>query len=206
MRTKRYSNEEIEEIYNKFAKWYDFGMLFTKLILGNLRKKLIGRVEGKVLEVSIGSGVNLPYYGKNCEIVGIDLSKEMLKRAKKKALKYGIKVKLSWGDAEKLNFNDGEFDYVVDTLGLCTFPSPIKALKEMKRVCKKNGRILLLEHGIGQGEIINKFLNWREDRHYKKLGCHLTRNINQIVKDSGLKIVEERRKLFGTLYYIIAKK
>ena len=202
----KYSSKQIEAIYDKHAKWYDFRMYFTESIIKKLRRKLIGNANGRVLEISFGSGVNLPYYCKDCEIVGIDISKEMLKRAKKRASKYGRKVNLKEGNVEKLIFKDEQFDYVVDTLGLCTFANPDKALIEMKRVCKRNGKILLLEHGLGRSKIINKFLNWKEARHYKKSGCHLTRDIIGMVKKSGLSIVEEKRKCFGTICYIIAKK
>ncbi len=203
---KDYSNSEVEKIYDEHAKLYDFRMFFIEFFLRKLRRELISNIKGKVLEVSIGSGANLRYYPKNCEIVGIDLSKEMLELASKKALKYDTKVKLEKGNAEKLRFKGEEFDCVIDTLGLCTFPNPNKVLSEMKRVCKKNGRILLLEHGIGKHRLVNKFLNWRNHNHYRRLGCHLTRDIGKIVKNSGLKIIGEKRKIFGSIYYIIAKK
>jgi ubiquinone/menaquinone biosynthesis C-methylase UbiE len=142
--SKKYLSKDIEKIYDKYSNWYDFEMFFIELYLKRLRKRLINKARGKVLEVSVGSGVNLPFYNKNCKVVGIDLSEEMLKKARVKSQNLEVNVKFKRADVENLMFKDEEFDFVIDTLGLCTFSNPIKALKEMKRVCNKKGKVLLL--------------------------------------------------------------
>src|SRR3990167_6881357 len=186
---KELSKLEIRDKYNQYAKWYDLVEGIAELIFGKYRRELMGKAHGKVLEVGIGSGRNLRYYPKDCEIYGIDVSKEMLKRAGEKAEGLGIKIRLKEADAERLPFKKGEFDCVVDTLGLCTYPNPVKALKEMKRVCKKERRIFLLEHGRSS----NGVLRWIQEKVRKKqlerLGCHVERDIAKSVKQAGLEIM-----------------
>src|SRR3989344_844500 len=200
MRQKKLRQQEITSKYNSFAKYYNFAELFMSLLIGRYRKELLRGVKGKVLEVGIGTGANLRYYSDDCEITGVDLSKEMLKMSRFKADKFGRKVKLIMGNAEKLPFKKRGFDFVVDTLCLCTYPNPIKALKEMKRVCKRNGKILLLEHGISDNKFVAKMQGEREERHYQRVGCSLLRDHFELAKKAGLKIIRRERKLFGIIY------
>lgn len=206
MEYKKLSQKEIISKYDSYAKYYNFAEIFMSLLLGKYRKKLLREVKGRVLEVGIGTGANLRYYSSECNVAGVDLSKEMLKIARRNADKLGKNVTLRLGNAEKLPFGNKRFDYVVDTLGLCTYPNPIKALKEMKRVCKKNGRILLLEHGISDYGFAAKFQKKREKKHYQKVGCSLLRDHFELAGKAGLKIARKERKLFGIIYVIIAKQ
>lgn len=203
MEKEKLSKEEIRERYDSFSKWYNLLEIFTNVLIGKYRRGLLKKAQGKVLEVGIGTGANLRYYNSDCRITGIDLSKEMLKKAERKAKKLGKDIALEEGDVENLPFRAGEFDCVVDTLGLCTYPTPIRALKEMKRVCKKNGKILLLEHGISNRTFIAKLQRKREFKHYEKIGCSLLRNHEELTRKAGLKIIRIERKLFGIIYMII---
>lgn len=205
MEKGKLSKEEVRDKYNSFASWYNLIRIFSNVLIGKYRKELLKYAHGKVLEVGIGTGANLKYYSDDCKIVGIDLSGEMLKKAERKARKLGRDVELKEEDAENLPFKNREFDCVVDTLGLCTYPNPIRALKEMKRVCKRNGKILLLEHGISNRAFIAKLQRKREFKHYQKIGCSLLRNHEESAKKAGLKIVRIERKLFGIIYVIAGK-
>lgn len=205
MEKKELSKEEIRDKYNSFASWYDFIGIFSNILVGKYRKDLLKYIRGRILEVGIGTGANLKYYSRDCKITGIDLSAEMLRIAERKAKKLGRDIALEEGDVENLPFRAGEFDYVVDILGLCTYPNPIRALKEMKRVCKKNGKILLLEHGISNRAFIAKSQRKRESKHYQKIGCSLVRNPEESAKKAGLKIVRIERKIFGIIHVIVAR-
>ncbi|MEK6889201.1 MAG: methyltransferase domain-containing protein [Nanoarchaeota archaeon] len=203
---RKMNSKQIAEKYDLIAKWYDFCVSIIEVLgMIGLRKKLIGKARGKVLEIGIGTGRNLRYYNKECEIIGIDYSEEMLKIAKKRADKSKMNVKLIKMDAEKLNFRKVKFDSVVDTLGLCTYSNPIKVLKEMKRVVKKNGKILLLEHGESNNKFIRKLQGFSRESHYEKSGCNLLRNHEELVRKAGLKIVKIERKFFGIFYLIEAR-
>lgn len=202
---KKLTQDDINIKHNRFAKYYDFAGLFLNVFIGKYRERLLRNVKGKVLEIGVGTGANFKYYSDKCEIYGVDMSKEMLKRAKKKADQLGITVHLEIGNAEKLHFRKGEFDFVVDTLGLCTYINPIRVIKEIKRVCKSNGKILLLEHGISNNNIICKLQEKREPKHYWKTGCSLLKNHEELVRKAGLKIIKIERKLFGIIYIIGAE-
>ncbi len=199
-------NKKVNERYNTISKFYDFFMIpFEFLLVGRLREKLLSKAKGKVLELAIGTGTNLEYYQKNYDLTGIDMNKEMLKKAKQKADKKGLKIKLVSGDANKIPFKNKTFDIVVDTLGMCTYKEPIKVLKEMKRVCKNNGRILLLEHGASKISFIRRFQEKMDGRKNKTVGDNSSRNHEELVKKAGLKIEKIERYALGIFYLIIAK-
>ncbi|NCO11437.1 class I SAM-dependent methyltransferase [Candidatus Pacearchaeota archaeon] len=199
---------DIRKTYDGLAKIWDFVATPMEFLFGisRLRKQLMRRAHGEVLELAVGTGRNFNYYDKSCSITAVDLSPGMLKRAEQKAERLGLQVELGRGSAENLDFDDESFDCVTETLALCTYKDPIKALHEMQRVCKKDGYILLLEHGISDNSLIKRWQNWRELPHYEKMGCHLTRNPLKIVQDAGLNIKESKRTGIGkSLYLIVAR-
>jgi len=204
---KKITKKKRVKDYNNYAKWYDLLIWpLEKTILKSKRKKLISNAKGEVLEIAIGTGANLKYYGKECKrITGIDPSKEMLKKAKKKSTKIKIKTKLILGQIEKLKFKEKSFDTIVDTLGICTYKEPMKVIKIMKKLCKPKGRIILLEHGISNNELIRQLQKRREKKHYLKTGCSLIRNPEELVKKAGMKIIRAKRSTLGIIYSIIAK-
>lgn len=153
--------------YNEL-KDYDSNIEWDEFIMSipSKRKYLIEKAKGDVLEVSAGTGRNLEYlqYTSLKSLNVIDQSKEMLLLALKKFRQFkdnidytNVFFKVMAG--ENLIFGDGEFDYVIDTFGLCSHHDPVKALKEMARVCRADGFILLLEHGRSEYEFINKALD-----------------------------------------------
>lgn len=201
MKGKKLSLRDIEQIYALTAKWYDVWMNALEfLFLGKMRRELLREARGKVLEVGIGTGLNLKHYPTQCELIGIDYTKEMLAKAQKRAERLGKKVKLMQGDAQKMRFGKERFDTVVDTLGLCTYPNPIRALREMKRVCKKGGQILFLEHGKSSNAFVQRLQCWRAEKHYEQMGCRLLLNHEELIRRARLKIVKSERKFFGIFW------
>jgi ubiquinone/menaquinone biosynthesis C-methylase UbiE len=107
------------------------------------------------------------------DITAVDLSPNMLEVARANANKHTLTVNLVVMDAEHLEFPDGSFDTVVSTLSTCTFPDPVKVLQEMKRVCRPNGLILLLEHGHSNLPRLADFQDRNEYKHFREhAGCH----------------------------------
>jgi len=92
----------------------------------------------------------------------------------------------------------------VDTFGLCSFDDPVKALNEMRRVCKDDGQILLLEHGRSHYDWLNRVLDVNSQKHTEKWGCIWNRDISEIVEEVGLEVKSSYRVHFGTTYYITA--
>src|SRR5215472_431701 len=136
-----------KRVWDKSAPSYDKQIaFFEKIQFGGGREWLGKRAHGRVLEVAIGTGLDLPYYPADATITGIELSPAMLAIARRRAASLGRDVDLREGDAEHLPFADASFDTVVCALSLCTIPGPAPAIGEMKRVLAPGGRLLLLDH------------------------------------------------------------
>ena len=157
------------------------------------RKKVVPLAEGKILEVGIGSGLNLPFYNKSKieEIWGIDPSEELNAMAKKVAIKEDINVNFITSSAEDIPFPSDYFDTVLITYTMCTIPSVLQANKEIRRVLKHNGKMIFCEHGVSPDENIKKWQK-RLNSIWGKIagGCNINRNIPVLIKSSGFKIVE----------------
>jgi ubiquinone/menaquinone biosynthesis C-methylase UbiE len=117
-----------------------------RLGLARQRRRTAGAATGRVLELGIGTGRNLPHYTSVDEVVGIEPDPLMLRRARPRAAAAPFPVRLVEGSAEALPFGEDEFDTIVVALALCTIPDPDAALREARRVLKPGGRILFLEH------------------------------------------------------------
>lgn len=108
--------------------------------MGKWREELIERIEGeKILEVGVGTGKNLVHYPDNLDVTGIDFSKDMLEKARAKT-KDIENIELIEMDAQDMKFEDNTFDTVITSCVFCSVPDPIKGLKEIRRVCKNNGK------------------------------------------------------------------
>ena len=157
------------------------------------RKNIVPLAEGKILEVGIGSGLNLPFYNKSKieEIWGIDPSEELNAMAKKVAIKEDINVNFITSSAEDIPFPNDYFDTVLITYTMCTIPSVLQANKEIRRVLKHNGKMIFCEHGVSPDENIKKWQK-RLNSIWGKIagGCNINRNIPMLIKSSGFKIVE----------------
>ncbi|KAF9353991.1 Methyltransferase-like protein 7B [Mortierella sp. AD094] len=108
-------------------------------------------------------------------------------------------------NAAAIPYPDQSFDTVVDTFGLCSFEEPVQVLKEMKRVLRPGGKLLLLEHGNSHWGFMQDMQAKQLDRHVHKYGCYWNREIEQLVEEAGLKVVEKERSQLGTVYYMVAE-
>ncbi|MFO7259804.1 MAG: methyltransferase domain-containing protein [bacterium] len=200
------SRREIRAKYDAVAGVYDrLEAIAEWLGVRALRREAFGRARGRVLEVAIGTGKNLPCYPPEVEeIIGVDLSPAMLRVARRRAEELGMEVALLEADAEALPFPDASFDTVASSLSTCTFPDPVRALSEMRRVCKPDGQILLLEHGRSRSPWIARFQDRRADAHARVLGCRWNREPLELVRDAGLAVRHARRTFFGILHLIVA--
>jgi Methyltransferase domain len=139
--------ERIRRIWEKQAPRYDRSVaLWEKILFGDGRWWVCSQIHGEVLEVAIGTGLNLAFYPDGVRLTGVDLSPAMLGIARQRARELGMEVDLREGDAQGLSFPDESFDTVVCTLSLCGIPDDRKAVAEMKRVLRPGGRLLLLDH------------------------------------------------------------
>lgn len=194
---------KIRDVYDDLAPWYDVLEGVPDLLLGSrrLRREIVGEAAGRVLEVAVGTGKNLPHYPRGCRVFGIDLSPGMLARARRRE-RAGPLARM---DVEALAFPDGCFDTVVDSMALCTFPEPVTALREMTRVCRRDGRVLLVEHGRSDHPAVGRFqdrhVHWLSDR----VGCHWNREPDELVEAAGLEVVRVHRTFLGIFQGIVAQ-
>jgi ubiquinone/menaquinone biosynthesis C-methylase UbiE len=157
------------------------------------------------LEVAVGTGKNLRFYPRGSRVVALDLSREMLKVARKRAAKLPINVSFLLADAEALPFSTESFDTIVSSLSSCTFPDPMIAFRQMARVCKPSGRIFLLEHGRSSQDWLARFQEHYADRFAKPLGCHWNREPLELAREANLKVVNAWRGFLGVFHLIEAQ-
>ena len=157
------------------------------------RQKVVPLVEGKVLEVGIGSGLNLPFYDKSKidELWGLDPSEELSDMARKVADRENIEVNFISSGAEEIPLPDSYFDSVLITYTMCTIPEVARANKEIKRVLKRGGKLIFCEHGEAPDENIRKWQK-RINPFWGKLagGCNINRKIPSLIQNAGFEIVE----------------
>ncbi|MFB3819649.1 MAG: class I SAM-dependent methyltransferase [Candidatus Methylomirabilales bacterium] len=109
----------------------------------------------RVLEVGVGTGLNLPLYPRGCKIVGVDISTEMLRKASQRVQELGLRnVQLEVMDASNLAFDDDSFDHVIATYVISAVPDPVKTLQEMQRVCRAKGHLVILNHFKSDNPVI----------------------------------------------------
>jgi ubiquinone/menaquinone biosynthesis C-methylase UbiE len=194
-------------VWDKGAAGYDKQIaFFEKIQFGGGREWLGERAQGRILEVAIGTGLNLSQYPSDATITGIELSPAMLAIARQRAADLGRDVDLREGDAEHLPFSDASFDTAVCALSLCTIPDPATAIGEMKRVLVPGGRLLLLDH-IGSTWPPIYAAQWLFERlTIRAAGEHFTRRQLPLVQAAGFEIVETERLKAGTVERILARK
>jgi len=172
--------------------------------VGRKRRKLFSQATGNVLDVGCGYGVNFPYLTNATHITGIDFSSVMLDKARETARKSPIPVDLRESDAEALNFPDNSFDTVISSLSTCSFYNPVIALREMRRVCKPDGQLLLIEHGRSQWEWVGRYMDKHVQEMIEQGGCRWNQEPQELIREAGLKIIEAERSFLGVFHTIRA--
>jgi ubiquinone/menaquinone biosynthesis C-methylase UbiE len=196
-----------KRVWDKTAPTYDKQIaLFEKIWFSGGRQWLGQRAHGRVLEVAIGTGRNLPHYRSGTSVTGIELSPAMLAIARERAADLGRAVELREGDAEQLPFDDASFDTVVCALSLCTIPDPAIAIAEMYRVLAPGGALLLVDHIASSWPPI-RAAQWLLERiTIRAAGEHFTRRQLPLVQAAGFQIAETERLKAGTVERIFARK
>jgi ubiquinone/menaquinone biosynthesis C-methylase UbiE len=147
------------------------------------RRRIVSQAGGRVLEIGIGSGLNLPLYGREAVVYGIDPSPGLLRRAGRQQPTAAALVEAS---AEIIPFDNAAFDTVVTTWTLCTIPQVDVALREIRRVLRRDGRLLFVEHGLAPDRAVERWQH-RLTPCWKCIGggCHLNRKIDDLISAAG---------------------
>ena len=199
--------QQIQDAYNQQAGLYEItSTVLGWLGLNRLRRRAFGSATGSILEVAAGSGKNLYLFPKSSSVVAVDISSAMLSKAEHKAKRLNLTVTFKQADAEFLPFSESTFDTVVSSLSVCTFADPVQALKEMKRVCRPEGQILLLEHGRSNLKWVSRYQDKKAiKRGPDDTGCYPNRDPERLARKAGLKIDKVERPFWGYFYLISAR-
>ena len=157
-----------------------------------LRARYVGHASGKVLEIGIGSGLNLSHYSAKAKsVTGLDPASELTDMAAPRAEQALPKVNILQLSSEEIPADDAHFDSIVCTWTLCSIPNVYRALKEMYRVVKPGGKFYFVEHGLAPDVSVQRWQR-RIEPLWKLLGggCHLTRKADELIQDAGFIIPE----------------
>jgi ubiquinone/menaquinone biosynthesis C-methylase UbiE len=180
----------VRKRFDRIAWIYDFMESPMEILsVSAWRSELLSNVRGKVLEVGVGTGKNLPYYPEGIELTGIDISLKMLERAKQRADTLKIKAELLLMDIEKMTFPDRYFDTIVSTFVFCSVPDPIQGLREVKRVLKDDGVALFLEHVRSENWFLGKMMDIFNPMVRSLIGPNINRSTVENIRKAGLNII-----------------
>jgi ubiquinone/menaquinone biosynthesis C-methylase UbiE len=174
------------QIFPRLMEWVMAGEAFHRV-----RMELLAQVHSEVLELGIGTGLNLPDYPKTVTgLHAVDPANLFPKIVTERSTSQSFPVRIQHVTAESLPYDDRSFDFAVSTWTLCTIPDPVKALREVRRVLKPDGMFLFLEHGRSENE---KVAIWQDRlnpiQNIIGCGCNLNRRIDHLIIQAGLKIV-----------------
>jgi len=191
--------------YDRIAPFYDpLEALIERLSFRHWRQYLWSRVRGlRILEVGVGTGKNIPYYPKGAQVTAIDLSPAMLQQAREKAARAGSLVDLRLMDVQHLEFPDATFDAVVGTFVFCSVPDAIQGLREVRRVTRPGGQILLLEHMRSPNPFIGRLMDLVNPLVVQLMGANINRRTVENIRAAGLSIVRLDDLALGGIVKII---
>lgn len=181
------STQRIRRRYERIAPIYDFleaGM--ERGLFRRQRRRLLETLSGSVLEVGIGTGKNLPFYPPDVGVVGIDFSRRMLDRARRYADRLDRPVELIQMDAQAMAFQDNSFDAVVTTCVFCSVPDPVAGLKEIRRVCRRGGQVVMLEHVRSRKPVVGALMDGLNFIPLHLYGANINRRTLENLERAGL--------------------
>jgi ubiquinone/menaquinone biosynthesis C-methylase UbiE len=190
------------ESYDKQIDWFE-----RRVIGSDNRAWACSRAGGKVLEVAIGTGLNIASYPPDVRLTGVDLSPAMLQIARRRADDLGRSVDLREGDAHELPFEDSSFDTVVCTFSLCNIPDVERAVTEMKRVLRPDGKLVLVDHIRSSNVVVFAIQKLIEFVSVRMDGDYMTRRPSEQVRRAGFAVDEQERfRLGGIVERLSARK
>lgn len=192
--------------WDRHARGYDRQMgYFDRVLFGDTRRWVCSQASGEVLEVAIGTGLNLEHYPGDVALTGVDLSPAMLEIAQRRARELGRPVDLRRGDAEALEFTAASFDSVLCTFSLCSIPDDRRAVAEMIRVLRPGGALLLADHVVAAHPLLRAGQRMAELVSVPLGGEHFRRRPIELVRAAGLRIERHERFAAGIVERLAAR-
>lgn len=193
--------------YQRISPFYDTMEIMSERSFRPWRERLWSMVEGpQVLEVGVGTGKNIPFYPSGMEITAIDLTPGMLEKALKRASKLNLDVDLHLGDAQMMVFPDASFDTVVATCVFCSVPDPILGMREVLRVLKPGGQVLLLEHVRSEQAFLGALMDTVNPLVVRLVGANINRRTVENVRRAGLTVESVEDLGMGDIFKLIVAR
>ena len=205
--------QRVARIYDSRAEHWDERELRAenRIVGDTFRDGFAAELHGDVLELGVGTGETLRRLRSRgntgvTSFTGVDISTGMLGQASRYKGAMPFPVSLHQANAESLAmFGDGTFDTVASSLVLCTVPDQEAALREMARVARPDGKIVLLEHVLSSNPLVKPVMKIAAPFQVKAMGCHLDRRTDQIIRKLGFRVEQDRSRVFGIFHLIVAR-
>ena len=191
--------------YDRIARFYDIVDRPMDLLGGvaRRRRRLLARARGVTLEIGVGTGRNLDVYPPDADVIGIDTSANMLARASRRADRLGVPIRIELADVQQLPFADATFDTVAATCVFCSVADPLAGFREVARVVRPGGQVLLLEHVRPRTPLLGWLFDLVNPVVRRFVGPNINRRTEDNIAQSGLEVIEVRR--WGIWREIVAR-
>jgi ubiquinone/menaquinone biosynthesis C-methylase UbiE len=197
----------VQARYDRASRFYDLTETVNDLVMfRGLRGKQWAKVKGeRVLEVGVGTGKNIPHHPPGSRVCAMDISPGMLRGAQRRAWKRGTEIDLILADAERLPFRDNVFDTSVSSCVFCSVPDPVRGLRDVQRVTRPGGQVVLLEHVRAGNRVIGKVMDWLNPLAVLLSGANINRDTVANVKRAGFEVETVHNYLWGLVKIIVAR-
>lgn len=198
--------DPLEARYDRVARFYDAFTSFFEWFVSRNRKKLLRHAGSSILEVGVGTGNSFKDYPPGKRIVALDISREMLSRAAVKKKNYEGSVRLRREDVQRLSFDDEAFDTVFTSCVFCSVSDPVMGLHELRRVLRKGGRLLMVEHVRSRGRLLGGLMDRLNPLVTRYGADNINRDTLDNLRKAGFRVEQNRNLVYDVVKAIIAVK